>query len=193
MSISCLALKGKANLPSADIKKRFMIEWVIVTDSWEIYVHTARGDVDIKIAGEGERINAFLQAGTLERADHVTMNPILRSAISQAICVGPQIGRIWVVQFTLFAAVGVKTQKLQFAAHCDWYEASITAREKLADIKGKPKTTYNHHDPSTEQDKPAISEGGYDPHALAKYQKDLRGLEIRGEERLKSAREMDRQ
>jgi hypothetical protein len=98
MSISCLALNEKANLPSADIEKDFLIELVIVTDSWEIYVPTAQGDVPLRITREGDRIKVSLQGCKLERADNEEMDPILRSAISQAIRDDPQIGRIWVVQ-----------------------------------------------------------------------------------------------
>ncbi|KAJ6116194.1 hypothetical protein N7523_005539 [Penicillium sp. IBT 18751x] len=98
MSLSCLALNREANLPSADIEKEFLIELVIVTDSWKIHVHTPQGDFGLEITGEGKMIKASLQAGTLERADHEEMDPILWSAISQAICDDPQIGRIWVVQ-----------------------------------------------------------------------------------------------
>lgn len=98
MSISCLALNEKANLRGADIKKVFLIELVIVTESWEIYVPTAKGNVSLKITGEGERIKASLQGDELKRADNEEMDPILRSALSQAIRDDPRIGHIWVVQ-----------------------------------------------------------------------------------------------
>lgn len=98
MSICCLALNEKANLRRADIKKDFLIELVIVTESWEICVPTAKGNVSLKITGEGERIKASLQGDELKRADNKEMDPILRSAISQAIRDDPRIGRIWVVQ-----------------------------------------------------------------------------------------------
>lgn len=96
MSFSCLALNKDANLPSADIEKDFLIELVIVTDSWEIYVPTAQGNIAIRNTGEGEKIMASLQGDKLEH--NTEMDPRLRSAISQAIRNDPQIGHIWAVQ-----------------------------------------------------------------------------------------------
>lgn len=88
----------------------------------------------------------------------------------------------------MFAAVDAETQNLQLAP-CVWYKALATAREKLAGIKGKPKTTYNHHDPSTEQENPTIPKGGYGHHVVDEYQNQLLQLERMGERRLKAAKQ----
>ncbi|KAL4889253.1 hypothetical protein BDV59DRAFT_119903 [Aspergillus ambiguus] len=195
MSISCLVLNEQGNLSNADIEKDFQIELVIVTDSWDIYVPTVGGAVPFRTAGEGARITASLRVDQLERADNAAMNPILRSAISQAIRHNPQIGRVWVVLyegvqkflFSLFAAVDAETQNLQVAP-CFWYRALAIAQQKLAGINDQPKTAYNHHDPSTEQEKSAVLEGDYSSHILDEYQYQLMQLEMVGKKRLKTAR-----
>ncbi|KAF3400073.1 hypothetical protein F1880_008376 [Penicillium rolfsii] len=171
MSFSYLALNDEANLRFADIKEGFMIELVMVSESWEMYVHTPEGNGD-----------------ELKREHNEEMDPNLRSAISQAIRDDPRIGRIWVVQFTLFAAVDVETRDLHFAT-CDWYEALATAREKLARINEKPKTTTDHYDLSTERENPVWPRRGYSHYVIDEYQNHLLQLERSGKRRLETAKQ----
>lgn len=98
MAISCLALNENAPLREADIEQNFMIDFVFVTDRWEIYVPTSIGNIPLRIAGEGLKIRASFQNDELKRADNEEMDPNLGPAISQAIRDDPRIGRVWVAQ-----------------------------------------------------------------------------------------------
>lgn len=97
-TISCLAVNTEESLPNANIKYDFLIELVIVTDSWETCVPTAPhvrlGDTD-----EGQKIRVFIECDTLKRTDKEEIDPVLQApCVLQAIRQNSQIGRTWIVQ-----------------------------------------------------------------------------------------------
>jgi hypothetical protein len=98
--ISCLAVNVEESLPDADVKYRFLIELVIVTDSWEMRVPTAQGHVPLRQTEEGQRIRVIIGGDDkLRFSDEGEVNPILQaSCVSQAILENLQIGRTWIVQ-----------------------------------------------------------------------------------------------
>ena len=97
--ISCLAVNTEESLPNADIKGHFLMELVVVTDSWEMRVPTAQGDVRLRHAEEGQRVMMYIGGDKLRRSDEEEIDPVLQaSCVSQAIWENPQIGRTWIVQ-----------------------------------------------------------------------------------------------
>ena len=99
-TISCLAVNTEESLPNAVIKGQFLVELVIVTDTWELRVPTAQGHVPLQHTKEGQRVGVYIAGDNkLRRSNGEEIDPVLQaSCVSQAIWENPQIGRTWIVQ-----------------------------------------------------------------------------------------------
>lgn len=98
-TVSCLAVNTKQILHDADISGTFLIEWVLVTDSWEMCVPTSEGLIPLEHAKEGQMIIVYISDGKLKRFPEGELEPVLQnSCVLQAILKSPKIGRTWIVQ-----------------------------------------------------------------------------------------------
>lgn len=98
-TISCLAVNRERILHNADISGPFLIELIIVTDSWKMLVPTAQGHIPLEHVNEGQMTTVHILDGKLERFPAGELEPVLQtSCVLQAIRKNPQIGRTWIVQ-----------------------------------------------------------------------------------------------
>lgn len=94
-----MAVNTEKSLPNAIIKGHFLVELVIVTDTWELHVPTAQGHVPLQHTKVGRRVGVYIAGDKLRRSNGEEIDPILQaSCVSQAIWENPQIGRTWIVQ-----------------------------------------------------------------------------------------------
>ncbi|GAA92336.1 hypothetical protein AKAW_10450 [Aspergillus luchuensis IFO 4308] len=174
-TVSCLAVNTKQILHDADISGTFLIEWVLVTDSWEMCVPTSEGLIPLEHAKEGQMIIVYISDGKLKRFPEGELEPVLQnSCVLQAILKSPKIGRTWIVQFALHSAVRTGTQKIETCRPC-WEEVSAAARREL----------------EPQQEEPGTNSSDHACHILNDYQNQLRSLDIIGRRKLKEAKRRD--
>ena len=95
-------------LPTANISLQFLIELVMVTEDWTMYVPIVGGQERITGAKEGIRRVVEIKDDKLERPEKLErldsllekeLGPLLSSAaVVQAICSCNRIGSVWIVQ-----------------------------------------------------------------------------------------------
>ncbi|KAJ5932820.1 hypothetical protein N7516_007309 [Penicillium verrucosum] len=189
--ISCLAVNTEKSLPNADIKGHFLIELVIVTNSWEIRVPTGQGDVRLRHTEEGQRVGVYIAGDKLRHSGKEEMNAVLQaSCVLQAIWENPQIGRTWIVQFNLYAALNKDTRKLQTCS-CHWDKVSAIARRQFETLKGELNVNCNDPELYRKQEMFHVPGGSDVRHILDDYQHQLQLLEIGGRKRLEAAKHTD--
>lgn len=105
---SCLLLPPYNNcgpLPTANLECDFMVEWVAVTEDWELNVPTISPRLPLRRLQEGLRTMVRIRDGKLRHAVEPKLQveeelkpSLSTSAVVQAISACPEVGRIWLVQ-----------------------------------------------------------------------------------------------
>ncbi|OJZ80457.1 hypothetical protein ASPFODRAFT_65867 [Aspergillus luchuensis CBS 106.47] len=174
-TVSCLTVNTERILHDADTTNLFLIELIIVTDRWEMCVPTPHGHIPLERVKEGKMTTVYILGDKLKCLPKGELEPVLQtSCVLQAIRKNPQIGRTWIVQFTLHSAVSTGTKKIETCLPC-WDEALAAARREL----------------EPQQEEPGTNSSDHACHILDDYHNQLRSLEITGWRRLKEAKRRD--